>query len=276
MISRIAFGIRLIVSCLLSWSLLPLAAMKAQEGLEAQATPTALARESFGAFKRRDIARFVSLFHPSEIERFKIFAVDVFKYEQPDNQVDQIRKAFAPFSTTASVTAASGSDLLAAFLKNSVTSIPGFDEIMADVKVEILGEIVESPEKVHVISRTLMPRPQPVSCQKYQGRWHLLLDEETMRVISAFQRMEHFRKKGVPIDELLQEPKLEKIDVIGYVKDGDDLAQVLCRINMKINDFDIPVFGCYPVRNGEVAWNHLDDSDKTKLIEALRAKWAGQ
>lgn len=276
MIRRVWLNTRLIASCLLFCSLLWAAAANAQQVFEAQATPTAVARESFETLKRRDIAKFVSLFHPAEVKRFKAFALGVFKYERPDSEVQQIRKWLTPFNSTESITSASGADLLAAFLKNSLASIPGFDEIMADAKVEILGEIVESPDKVHVISRTVMPRPQPVSCQKHQGRWYQLLNDETMRVIIGFQRKEHFRKKDVRIEDLVQKPKLDKIDAIGYVKDGDDLAQVLCRINMKIDDFDFPVFACYPVRNGEPAWSHLNDRDKTKLVEALRAKWVGR
>jgi hypothetical protein len=61
---------------------------------------------------------------------------------------------------------------------------------------------------------------------------------------------------------------------LGHVKDSENLAHVLCRITMKIDDFSFPVFGCYPVRKGEPAWDHLNDKDKAKLVDALRAKWS--
>jgi hypothetical protein len=92
-------------------------------------------------------------------------------------------------------------------------------------------------------------------------------------VITAFDRVEHFRKKNVAIETVPTKMTMDEIAVIGYVKDGDDVAQALCRIKMKIDDFSFPVFGCYPVRRDEPAWNRLDDKDKTTLVDALRAKW---
>ena len=94
-----------------------------------------------------------------------------------------------------------------------------------------------------------------------------------MRMITAFERKEHFRKKDVSIETLSKSMTMDKIDVLGYVSDGEDESQTLCRITMKIDDFTFPVLGCYPVRKGEPAWDHLNDKDQTKLVDALRAKW---
>jgi len=259
---------QLIASCLL----LTEAHSSDQDSGASQGTSGAVARHSFEALKRRDIATFVSLFHPDEIKRFKTFATDAFKVDKPDQEIQQIRKLFAPFSTIQGVAAASGSDLLTAFLKNLFTSIPNFDEAIANAELQILGEVVERPDKVHVITRIAL-RPQPVSCQKHDGRWYQLLNDEVLRVIAAFERKEYFRKKNVAIENIQKRMTMDQIAVIGHVKDGDDVAQVLCRIKMKIDDFSFSIFGCYPVRKGEPAWNHLDDKDKTKLVYALRAKW---
>jgi hypothetical protein len=256
----------------LALPLLALAPASAKEVPKSQASPAAVARASFEAFKRQDIPAIVSLFHPDELKRFKAFAQDVFAYDKPDEEGRQIRQLFAPHDSAKSAASASGSELLAAFLKNSIAAMPGFNEIMGKAQLQILGEIEEKPDRVHVITRTILPRPSPVSCIRSDDRWHLLLNEETMRLVSAFQRKQHFRDKP---GELLSKPMtMDKIEALGYVNDGEDAAQVLCRITMKIDDFAFPVFGCYPVRTDEPAWDHLNDKDKTKLIEALRAKWS--
>lgn len=238
-----------------------------------QASPTAVARASFDSLKRKDMQAFVSLFHPAEIKRFKAFALDVFKYEKPDEEILQIRKLFAPCDSAGSVASTSGSDLMASFLKNTFAAVPGFDDIIGGSKLQILGEIVEKEDKVHVITRTVLPRPSPVSCQRSDGRWYQLLNDEAMRTITAFERKEHFRKKGLPIERLSKSMSMKTIDVVGHVNDGEDLAQVLCRVTMKLDDYTFPVFGCYPVRRSEPAWNHLNDEDKTMLVDALRSKW---
>ena len=93
-------------------------------------------------------------------------------------------------------------------------------------------------------------------------------------MITAFERKKHFRQKNVSIERLSKSMTMDKIDVLGFVNDGEDVAQVLCRITMKIDDFDFPVFGCYPVRKGEPAWDHLNDKDKNELVKALRSKWS--
>jgi hypothetical protein len=41
---------------------------------------------------------------------------------------------------------------------------------------------------VHDITRTILPRPQPVSCKRHDGRWYLLLNEDMMCVITAFEQ----------------------------------------------------------------------------------------
>src|SRR5262245_59342690 len=97
-------------------------------------TPAAIARESFEALKRRDVAKFVAYFHPDETKRFKAFATEVFKADEKDNEIQQTRKLFAPMDTTEKVAAASGADLLATFLTNSLKQVPGFEETMAQAK----------------------------------------------------------------------------------------------------------------------------------------------
>jgi hypothetical protein len=245
----------------------------AQAVSNAQVSAAAVARESFETLKRNDIPAFVSLFHPVEFKRFKAFALKVFEYGEPDKDVRQIRALFAPYDSVESIDTAHGSDLLTVFLKNTLAAIPGFDEIFSEAKLQILGEIEDTHDRVCVITRTVLPRPSPVSCQKSDGRWYQLLNVDTMRMITAFERKEHFRRKNVPIDELPKKMAISNIEVLGYVSDGDDLAQVLCRITMKTDDYIFPVLGCYPVRNGEPAWEHLNDADKTELVESLRVKW---
>lgn len=254
--------------------LLILAPVSAQDIAKSQASPVAVARASFEALKRQDTRVFVGLFHPDEFKRFKEFASEVFTYDRPDGEIRQIRKLFAPYDSAERVASASGSDLLAAFLKNTLAATPGLDEILAEAELQILGEIEEQPDKVHVITRTVLPRPSPVSCQRSDGRWYQLLNEETMRLISALERKKHFDKKGVSVEQLSESMTMDTIDVLGHVADGEDTAQVLCRVTMKIDDFSFPILGCYPVRRGETAWDHLEDNDKTKLVDALRAKWS--
>jgi hypothetical protein len=183
------------MSCLVGSLILMQARLNGQIAGASPNTPVAVARESFDALKHRDVARFVGFFHPDALKRFKAFAADVFKGEKPDEMMGAFRTLFAPFKTPQGVAAASGSELLTAFLKNQLASIPGVDEILAKAELEVLGEVVERRDTVHIITRTVLPQPKPVSCQEYQGRWYLLLDDTMLRMITTFERNEHFAKQ---------------------------------------------------------------------------------
>lgn len=248
----------------------------AQDVPKAQASPEAVARASFEALQKNDFESFAALFHPEESKRFKDFAVGVFEYENPDREIEQIRKMFGDFDSAEKVKGATGRDLLNGFLTTVYSMNPGFEDIIRQAKLEILGTIQEQPDKVHVITRTVLPRPSPVSCRQSEGTWYQLLNEETLRMVSAFERKEHFREKALSGQNLAAAVKMDKVDVLGHVPDGEDTAQVLCRVWMKLDDFSFPVFGCYPVRKDEPAWKHLDDEDTELLVEALRAKWTGR
>jgi hypothetical protein len=257
------------------------ALLLAQEATKSGESPSDLAHATFEALQRNDLAKFVSYFHPDELNRFQAFAVEVFKSsesdkkagKEPDKEIEQLQKTFAPFDSAEKIAAAKGTDLLAAFLKNTLTSNPEVVKLLASAKLQVLGEIAEGEDKVHVITRTLLPRPQPTSCQKLDGSWRLLLNNETLQIMDAFARKTHIRKKGITLEEVAQRTKLDQVEVVGRVMDGEETAQVLCRVKMKFDDIGYALLACYPVREGEPAWDLLGDKDRAKLADALMSKW---
>jgi len=241
------------------------------------ATPRELALESFDAFKNQKLDTFAADFHPDELKRFKEFAAKLMAAEIKDKgraglELTALREFFDPLDSVDAVNAAEPAKVLESFMKNMLVQIPGYKELLADAKLEIMGELPEG-DKVHVITRTFLPRPSPVTCQKHEGQWRLMLNPELSQMVFNFEKLEHFRKAKIVED--IPQGKIERVDVIGHVADGDDLAQVLCRVHMKVGDFAFPVFGCYPVRDTDAAWKHLGDKDKTELVKALREKWGG-
>ncbi len=236
-------------------------------------TPSAVATKSVAALKRGDLAALASVVHPRELARFKVFAARVARCAESNPDVQDLYSLFEPFDSEQAVTRAGGRELLAAMFRNSAASIPDFYTIIADVELEILGEIPEPSGIVHVVSRAGMPRPTPVSFRQLNGRWHQLLNIEMLRMITAFERMEHFRKRQIEEAAVSFDAQTDKIHVIGHVRDGDEAAYVLCRARVRVHDFTSSVLGCYPVRVGQPAWDLLDGHHENQLAEALRAKW---
>jgi DNA-binding beta-propeller fold protein YncE len=258
--------------CVLGALILTGVRLHSQDPTAAEAKPAAVVRNSFEALQRGNFLKVVSLIHPAELKRFKAFAVKVYGVQPQDEEIRQFRALLAPFNTAEAVAAASASDLFAAFTKNAIKGSPDVGGIVLKAELQILGEVAEGTDQVHVITRTFI-RPLPVSLQKHEGRWYRLLNEDINRLMVTFDQREHFRKKNLAIDEIQKKIKMDEIVVIGSVKDGNDVRQVLCRIKFRFEDFSFQVLGCYPVRKGEPAWDRLDDKDHTRLAEALRAKW---
>ena len=94
-------------------------ATRAQNSEQSQSSATAVAKASFLALKSGDIAKFVSLFHPSEFERFKSFATKVAQQKSPDAEDKQLLPLFAPHDTYQGIQKARGDELLIAFLENT-------------------------------------------------------------------------------------------------------------------------------------------------------------
>lgn len=236
-----------------------------------QSTAEAVAKSSFEAFTEKDVEGFASLYHPESLESIKTFAVALFEYKGDAQSLKQLKSLFEPFESAQAVKNATGKELMATMYKNSIAMIPNFDEMIKDYKMTILGEISEGSETTHVIVRNMLPRPSPVSCKKSGGKWYLLLNDDQLKMIQNFKMIEHFDGNLAAAAGL--RPEIKRVDVVGHVMDGDELAQVLCRGTMQMNDFEIAVLGCYPVKKGEEAWEHLNDADSTKLAKAMKDNW---
>ena len=237
-----------------------------------QSTPQALAKSSFDAFTEKDVEGFASLYHPEALESIKTFAVALFEYKGDAQSLKHLKSLFEPFETTKAVKNASGNELMATMYKNSMAMIPDFDEMIKDYKMTILGEINEGSETIHVIVRNMLPRPNAVSCKEMDGKWYLLLNDEQLKMIQNFKMLEHF-EGNLALAVAATRPEINTVDVVGHVMDGEEVAQVLCRSTMKMDEFKIATLGCYPVRKGEVAWEHLNDSDSTELAKAMKDNW---
>ena len=237
-----------------------------------QSTPKSLAKSSFDAFTEKDVDGFAALYHPEALDSIKTFAVALFEYKGDAQSLKQLKSLFEPFESAKAVKNATGKELMATMYKNSIAMIPNFDEMIKDYKMTILGEINEGSETIHVIVRNMLPRPSPVSCKKSGGKWYLLLNDEQLKMIQNFKMLEHF-EGNLALAVAATRPEINTVDVVGHVMDGEEVAQVLCRSTMKMDEFELATFGCYPVRKGEVAWEHLNDSDSTELAKAMKDNW---
>lgn len=234
-----------------------------------QSEPMKLARQCTEAMRTGDAAATARLFHPAELELFRTFAIEACKRDPKDKRIAALRAAFAKFKSVEEIESAKGEEVLAAFLQHAVDQVPNYKELLADAKPEYLGEIAETPDRVYVVVRTLIARPQPVGCIRDDGKWYLLLNDQTRRTIDALKSIDKLPSSAT---DIVRSTRITNVDVIGHVMDGGAAAQVLCRTKAQIGDVAVETLGLYPVRNGDAAWEKLD-GDKQALAKALQEKW---
>ena len=265
--------------CLLSVGGIDTCGAEPQGTAVAERTPVVLARESFQAIKQGRFREFAEMLHPEELSKFKAFAVAVAESAASDQQTQGIQQLFKPFSDPESLAGAAEVDVVEAFLKGTTERIPGYQELLADAKLELLGEVKEDDDLVHVVYRAILPRARLITCGRHEGTWRLMLSEDMTRLMNSLELKSHFEKKGLDsleILRLLSSMRIHDMRVLGHVKDGNDAAQVVCRVTMKADDYTQKQLGVYPVRRGEPAWSLLDQPDQEPLAAALKKKWEGQ
>lgn len=235
-----------------------------------ESEPMRLARQSTEAMRTGDAAATARLVHPAELELFREFAMEAFQRDPKEKAIAALRAAFTKFKSAEEIKSAKGEEVLAAFLQYAIDQVPNYKELLADAKPQYLGEIVETPDRVYVVVRTLGPRPQPVGCIRDDGKWYTLLNDQTRRAIDMLKAIE---KLPTSATEVVRTTRITNVEVIGHVLDGDAVAQVLCRTKAQVGEVATETLGLYPVRNGEAAWQKLD-GDKPALAKALQEKWA--
>ncbi len=237
-------------------------------------TPAVLAQQSFEAIKQGDSAKYAAIVLPEERAKFKAFVLGLFDREA-DADAKQVRGLLEGLPNREAAAKAGDAEVLAAFLSGSMKQVPDLKAVLARTRMEVLGQVAEGEDVVHLVTRVAMPKAQIVSCKRKDGAWHLMLSEEVNRLIDRLKPGSLFaeaRKDPQRAAALLAAMRTD-VAVLGVVNDGADAAQVVCRVTMQSGGAASEQLGAYPVVRGEPAWELLGQPDRRALAEALKKKW---
>lgn len=235
-------------------------------------TLDSFARSSFDKIKEGDFQGYVEDVHPEELKRFKSFVMDIFNSDLPGKDLKNIKTLFAPLASPEDVSEVEEKTLYASFLKGGYGQLKKRNIDIKSVQMKILGQIKESDQITHVIATTIVPRPTPFSFKKKDGNWTLMLEHSAEKMILGLAQMEHFGgiEKVKPAMRLM---KILKVKPVGYVKESDEMAQVLCKVESQMKDLKSNLMACYRIRLGQPAWNLLNDGDPKALGDAILKNW---
>ncbi|WDI40265.1 hypothetical protein [Bremerella sp. P1] len=235
----------------------------------AQASPKAVVQATFNALYDSDFDRIIALTHPKSKEAYSKFLMELFASNPLDPVVAHHKQQLHPIDTKEKVSQAGPDAVLKQKYENTFGVIPKKQLRESTPELEILGVINESPERAHVITRAVTLHVIEETCQKVDGKWYMLLDDEVPRM---WRHAQAIHEKHLP-DLKKVVSKFESAKVLGYVPDGKDHVQALCRIQVQVAGIPFEELSCFSVYKGELAWDHLDDKDQTELIAALRERW---
>ncbi|MDX2040910.1 MAG: hypothetical protein SF097_06660 [Acidobacteriota bacterium] len=237
-----------------------------------ESSPTSVARGMFTAMQKQDWKAFASHIDPADLERLKQAVIYLFQAKQSGEALHKLRSRFAPYNSD-SVGAATGAELLQAAMHNEFAEFTNVGEYLAGLKLQILGQIEESPDKVHVITRLEggIYRAEAVTCVRRDGQWRAMLKEEMNMITNAIEGDKFARSQN-------QSPKSPKgassgqgeskmtSDVVGWVKESDSLVQVLCRTSIQVNGYNSSMLRCYPLEPTDEAWAYLGNPAKFREV----------
>ncbi|MEW4565631.1 hypothetical protein AB1K70_24125 [Bremerella sp. JC770] len=240
-----------------------------QEVDPAQASPKAVVQATFDALYSSDFDRIIALTHPKSKQAYAQFLVELFESNPLDPVVAHHKQQLHPIDTSEKVRQAGPDAVLKQKYQNTFGEIPKQQLRESSPELEILGVIVESSDRAHVITRSVSLHVIEETCQKIDGKWYMVLDDELPRM---WRHAQAIHEKHLPdIKKVVS--KFASAKVLGYVDDGKDHVQALCRIQVQVAGVPFEELSCFSVYKGEMAWDHLDDKDQTELIEALRERW---
>jgi len=242
--------------------------VRGQEVEQAQSSPKAVVQATFHALYDSDFDRIIALTPPKSKVAYSQFLMELFESNPQDPVVVHHKQRLHPIDTKEEVRQAGPDAVLRQKYENTFGAVPKKQLRESSPELEILGVINESPERAHVITRSMTLHVIEETCQKVDGKWYMVLDDEVPRLWRHVQAIH----KKVP-DDTNVSSTFESAQVLGYVPDGKDHVQALCRIQVEVAGIFFEEMSCFPVYKGELAWDHLDDKDQTELIAALRERW---
>ncbi len=240
-----------------------------QEAAQAQSSPKAVVHATFKALYDSDFDRIIAMTHPKSKEAYSKFLIELYDSNPLDPVVAHHKQQLHPIDTQEKVRSAGPDGVLKQKYENTYGAIPKKQLRESEPELEILGVINESPERAHVITRAVTLHVIEETCQKVDGKWYMMLDDEVPRM---WRHAQAIHEKHLP-DLKKVVSKFESAKVLGYVPDGKDHVQALCRIQVQVAGIPFEELSCFSVYKGELAWDHLDDKDQTELIAALRERW---
>ena len=118
-----------------------------------QDTPEAVAKAFVAATQTADWAKAASFMHPDSLAQFKKLFEPMFVNEKAAKLAGELFgvKSLAEFDQV------SGAQIFEKLMSGIGGMMPGFNEVMGKASFDIIGQIAETPELVHLLYRTRAP-----------------------------------------------------------------------------------------------------------------------
>lgn len=160
-------------------------------------TPVDVARRYFETVRRNDWQAGAALMHPDELARFKELFVTLLA---SGKKGEDVVKELMELESASDLLNLSGSQVFERFLRTFMGRSPEMAEMMASMRVSIIGSVPEGQDTAHILYRTEMDAAEMpdreinvVSMKRMENSWRMMLEpqmEGAAEMIVAMVNME--------------------------------------------------------------------------------------
>jgi hypothetical protein len=236
---------------------------------EAESAAAAATRQAFAAMQHGRLDEFVGHLHPQDLPPFAKLVRTIAAAAASSKDADA--KALArQLGRPEDLNRMTPEDVTRAFLQAVAKQTPDYEALLAGAKLRLLGEVAEGEGRSVMVYRWVLPRPQAVLVEKYEGRWRLRLDPAHREMAEAV-RLALTEDRQARLQKLIAR-EVGPVRVLGTVREGEDLTHVVIRTAVGSGQDKWEKTGVFPIPKGDDAWGLLGGDQRPQLEAALRKR----
>lgn len=226
------------------------------------------AKHAFERMKEGDLEGFAAALDPEDLKGFATMVVDMVKAAEKGG--DPNAKALIDgLGGSSELEKSEPAAVAARFIKSMTSRIPGYDDLMKQANLKMIGEVPIGPDSAAVVYEFALPTPQAVVVGKKDDRWYVMLDPTYKLMASTLKRV---ASGGAPPDPTSF--KLESIEVLGSLPDGEERTNLVIRSKANLGGEAVERVAVVPVSKDDPEWALLAPEKKAEMEAALKKKFA--
>ncbi|WP_165074679.1 hypothetical protein [Paludisphaera rhizosphaerae] len=236
----------------------------------ADGSPREAIEKALDAMNHGRTSEFVQAVHPDDLKEFRASVLDVVNLAVENGQAEEVLAVFHGVKNADELKKLDAAAMFTAMI-SKVTSDPEARQVLAGMRVEVIGTLPAGKDKAYVVYRTKMQigdtaieRLTTTGVRKSGDDWKMLLDDVAgeMAVLKA----------RLADDSKLPDVAATRFEPLGHVMDGKDAAMVVYRMETPMGDVVLAKMGVVKAAPSDPQWTAVLKDEKGPVQELIKSK----